>query len=105
MTGIHMAAAGSMNVAASTANATAPTGTNLTAIIITLGIIFVVGAVITVVVASYFRLQGHRADAVAMAAYRKLAEEAVANQQELRAQLAALTEHVRAVEQLMREVG
>jgi hypothetical protein len=40
-----------------------------------------------------------------MANYRKLAEEAVANQQELRGQLAKLTEHVNAVEQLMREVG
>ena len=57
------------------------------------------------VVASYFRLQGHRADAVAMASYRRLAEDAVANQQELRDQIAKLTEHVRAVEQLMREVG
>jgi len=61
--------------------------------------------VIAVVVASYFRLQSHRADAVAMANYRKLAEEAVANQQELRGQLAKLTEHVSAVERLMREVG
>jgi hypothetical protein len=42
---------------------------------------------------------------VAMAEYRKLAEEAVANQQELRTELAKLTEHVRAVEQLMRDVG
>ena len=49
---------------------------------------------IAVVVASYFRLQSHRSDAVAMANYRKLAEEAVANQQELRDQLAKLTEHV-----------
>ena len=40
-----------------------------------------------------------------MAGYRKLAEQAVANQQELRDQFAKLTEHVRAVEQLMREVG
>jgi hypothetical protein len=40
-----------------------------------------------------------------MASYRKLAEEAVANQQELRDQLAKLTEKVQAVEQLMREVG
>ena len=47
------------------------------------------------VVWSYFRLQSHRADAVAMAEYRKLAEEAVANQQELRTELAKLTEHVR----------
>ena len=80
-------------------------GTNYTAIIISVGIIFIVGAVIAVVVASYFRLQGHRADAVAMAGYRKLAEEAVTNQRELRDQMAKLTEHVRAVEQLMREVG
>jgi hypothetical protein len=83
----------------------AANGTNYTAIAIPVGIIFIVGAVIAVVVASYFRLQGHRADAVAMAGYRKLAEEAVANQQELRDQMAKLTEHVRAVEQLMREVG
>jgi len=40
-----------------------------------------------------------------MAHYRKLAEDAVANQQELRGQLARLTEEVQAVEQLMREVG
>jgi hypothetical protein len=40
-----------------------------------------------------------------MAAYRTLAEQAVANQEELRAELAKLTEHVRAVEQLMRDVG
>ena len=80
-------------------------GTNYPAIIIPLGILFIIGAVIAVVVASYFRLQSHRADAVAMANYRKLAEEAVANQQELRTELAKLTEHVQAVEQLMRDVG
>jgi hypothetical protein len=54
---------------------------------------------------NYFRLQRHRADAVAMAAYRKLAEEAVANMTELRAEMAKLSEHVSAVEQLMRDVG
>jgi hypothetical protein len=80
-------------------------GTNMTAVSISVGIIFIVGAVIAVVVWSYFRLQSHRADAVAMAEYRKLAEEAVANQHELRAELAKLTEHVTAVEQLMRDVG
>jgi L-amino acid N-acyltransferase YncA len=89
---------------ASTAAAAAHS-TNYTAVIISVGIIFIIGAVIAVVVASYYRLQRHRADAVAMAAYRKLAEDAVANQQELRDQLAQLTEHVRAVEQLMRDVG
>jgi predicted negative regulator of RcsB-dependent stress response len=80
-------------------------GANMTAISISVGIIFIIGAVIAVVVWSYFRLQSHRADAVAMAEYRKLAEEAVANQHELRTELAKLTEHVQAVEQLMRDVG
>jgi len=83
----------------------AANGTNYTAISITLGILLIVGGVIAVIVASYFRLQGHRADAVAMAHYRRLAEDAVANQQELRDQLAKLTEKVQAVERLMREVG
>jgi hypothetical protein len=91
MIGMHALAAGS--------------SVNYNAIIIPVGIVLVVGAVIAVIVASYFRLQGHRADALAMANYRKLAEEAVANQQELRDQLAKLTEKVHAVEQLMREVG
>lgn len=78
---------------------------NPTAVIISVGIPFVVCAAVAVIVWAYFRLQSHRADAVAMAQYRKLAEEAVANQQELRAQLAQLTEKVQAVEKLMREVG
>ncbi len=80
-------------------------GTNETAVWIGLGIPVAVCLAIAVIVWSYFRLQAHRADAVAMAHYRKLAEEAVANQQEVRAQLAELTSHVRAVEQLMRDVG
>ena len=82
-----------------------PDGVNIPAIVIPLGILFIIGGVIAVIVASYFRLQGHRADAVAMAQYRKLAEDAVANQQELRDQLTKLTEKVQAVEQLMRDVG
>ena len=84
---------------------TLASGTNLGPIIIPIGILVVVGGVVAVIVSSWFRLQGHRADAVAMASYRKLAEEAVANQQELRDQLAKLTEKVQAVEQLMRDVG
>lgn len=83
----------------------ASSGVNFTAITISVGIIFVIGATIAIAVASYFRLQRHRADAVAMAAYRTLAEDAVANQQELRSQLEKLTESVRAVEKLMRDVG
>ena len=57
------------------------------------------------IVWNYYRLQRHRADAVAMASYRKLAEEAVADMAELRAEMAKLAGHVGAVEQLMREVG
>ena len=87
------------------APALASGGINATATTITLGIIFIIAASIAVMVWSYFRLQSHRADAVAMAAYRKLAEEAVANQQELRDALQKLSEHVRSVEQLMRDVG
>ena len=90
MTGMHTLATNSVN---------------WNPIAISVGIVAVVGAVIAVNVSSYFRLQRQRADAVAMANYRKLAEEAVANQQELRDQLAKLTEKVQAVEQLMREVG
>jgi hypothetical protein len=80
-------------------------GVNLSAIIIPIGILVVIGGVVAVIVASYFRLQGHRADALAMANYRKLAEDAVANQRELRDELAKLTEKVEQVERLMREVG
>jgi predicted negative regulator of RcsB-dependent stress response len=72
---------------------------------ISVGIPLVVCAAAAVIVWAYFRLQAHRADAVAMAEYRKLAEQAVANQEELRAELAKLTAKVETVEKLMREVG
>jgi hypothetical protein len=70
-----------------------------------LGIPAFICAAVAVIVWAYFRLQTHRADAVAMAEYRRLAEEAVANQQELRTELARLTEKVANVEKLMRDVG
>jgi predicted Holliday junction resolvase-like endonuclease len=76
-----------------------------TSIGVLLTILVPICAAVAVVVSQYYRLQRHRADAIAMAAYRKLAEEAVANQQELRDQMQKLTEHVSAVEQLMRDVG
>ncbi len=76
-----------------------------TSIGILLAILVPICAAAAVIVSQYYRLQRHRADAIAMAAYRKLAEEAVANQGELRDQIAKLTEHVSAVEQLMRDVG
>lgn len=88
-----------------TAHMAALTSSAIAGITIGLGIPLAVCAAAAVIVWSYFRLQAHRADAVAMAHYRKLAEEAVANQQELRTELAKLTEHVRTVEQLMRDVG
>lgn len=74
-------------------------------IFVAVGIPLVVLGSIAAIIWAYFRLLAHRADAVAMAEYRKLAEEAVANQQELRAELAKLTEKVAAVEKIMREVG
>jgi TPP-dependent 2-oxoacid decarboxylase len=92
MTGMHVLAGAS-------------SGVNLSEIITPIGILLIIGGVIAVIVSSYFKLQGHRADAVAMAHYRKLAEDAVANQRELRDELVKLTEKVQAVEQLMREVG
>jgi hypothetical protein len=78
---------------------------NFTPIGVLLAIFVPVCAAIAIIVWSYFRLQRHRADAVAMASYRKLAEEAVASMTELRSEMAKLSEHVSAVEQLMRDVG
>ncbi len=83
----------------------AASGTNLTPIGIVAAIFIPICAAVAVIVWNYYRLQRHRADAVAMASYRKLAEEAVSNMTELRAELAKLSEHVGAVEQLMRDVG
>jgi hypothetical protein len=74
-------------------------------IFIGLGIPAFVCIAAAVIFWAYFRLQSHRTDAVAMANYRKLAEEAVANQQELRSELTKLTEKVAAVEKIMRDVG
>jgi hypothetical protein len=83
----------------------AASGTNFTVIGILLAIFIPMCAAIAMIVWNYYRLQRHRADAVAMASYRKLAEEAVTNMTGLRAELAKLAEHVSAVEQLMRDVG
>ncbi len=56
-------------------------------------------------VTSYFTLQRHRADAVAMASYRKLAEQAVASQESLRTQLSELNTRLEAIDQILRSVG
>jgi len=83
----------------------AASSTNYSAVGVVLAVFVPICAAVAVIVWNYYRLQRHRADAVAMAAYRKLAEEAVANMIELRAEMAKLTEHVSAVEQLIRDVG
>jgi predicted negative regulator of RcsB-dependent stress response len=85
--------------------ALASSGTNFTPIGIVAAIFVPICAAIAVVLWNYFRLQRHRADAVAMASYRKLAEEAVANMTDMRAEMTKLAEHVSVVEQLMRDVG
>jgi hypothetical protein len=59
---------------------------------------------VTVCVDAYYRLQRHRADAIAMAAYRKLAEQAVANTEALHEQVRELTERLASVEHLLRSV-
>jgi predicted negative regulator of RcsB-dependent stress response len=92
---MHMAAAGSL----------AAGSTNFTPALILLVILIPICGAIAIAVWSHSQLQKHRADAVAMASYRKLAEEAVANMAEVRAEIAKLTEHVDAVERLMRDVG
>ena len=83
----------------------AASSTNYSAVGVVLAVFVPICAAVAVIVWNYYRLQRHRADAVAMAAYRKLAEEAVANMIELRAEMAKLTEHISAVEQLIRDVG
>jgi hypothetical protein len=80
-------------------------GTSYTAIGILLAIFVPIFSALAIIFWNYFRLQRHRADAVAMASYRKLAEEAVASMAELRSEMAKLSAHVSAVEQLMRDVG
>jgi predicted negative regulator of RcsB-dependent stress response len=88
-----------------TTAALASSGTNYSAIGIVAVVLIPICAAVAVIVWNYYRLQRHRADAVAMAAYRKLAEEAVASMTGLRGEMAKLSEHVDAVEQLMRDVG
>lgn len=73
--------------------------------VIPITIVAIVVGGVTVGLVSYYRLQRHRADAVAMAAYRKLAEEAVAGQQEMHVQLVELTLRLTTLEYLLRSVG
>jgi type II secretory pathway pseudopilin PulG len=69
--------------------------------IVIIGIIF---TAIAVSIVSFFQLQKHRADAVAFAAYRKLAEEAVQKQEQLLTELQTLGGKVGEIERLLRSV-
>ena len=83
----------------------ASSGTSYTAVGVLLAVLVPICAAVAVIVWNYYRLQRHRADAVAMASYRKLAAEAVTNMTELRGAMTKPAEHVSAAEQLMRDVG
>jgi uncharacterized protein YpmB len=72
--------------------------------LIAIAIVFIVFAAIAVSVTSYFRLQRHRADAVAYAAYRKLAEEAVERQDQVMVEIKTLDMKVSEIEHLLRSV-
>ncbi|MEV6922979.1 hypothetical protein AB0M46_00495 [Dactylosporangium sp. NPDC051485] len=60
---------------------------------------------ITASLMSYFRLQRHRADAVAMASYRRLAEQAVEHQTLLNTRLTEIGKRLDAIDDLLRSVG
>ncbi|MCX4748156.1 hypothetical protein OG455_22025 [Kitasatospora sp. NBC_01287] len=76
----------------------------MTGAIVAIAIVTIVIGGITTSVVSHFRLQRHRADAVALAGYRKLAEQAVAAQEAQQATLTELTERLASVELLLRSV-
>jgi hypothetical protein len=71
---------------------------------IAISIVLIVICGTTLSLVSWFRLQRHRADAVAMAGYRKLAEQAVARQEELTGQLTELSTRLASVEHLLKDV-
>ncbi|MEV5568158.1 hypothetical protein AB0L54_35690 [Streptomyces sp. NPDC052196] len=73
--------------------------------VITISITLLVVGGITASVVAYFRLLRHRADAIAMAEFRKLAEELPLVQQALGRQLGALEERMKSIENLLRSVG
>ncbi|GAU67855.1 hypothetical protein SSP35_05_04220 [Streptomyces sp. NBRC 110611] len=76
----------------------------MTGAIVSVTIVLIVIGGITAIVLSHFRLQRHRADAAAMASYRKLAEEAVSQQRQLQAELAALKGRVSSIDDMLRRI-
>lgn len=73
--------------------------------IIPIAVITIIFASVVAIVSSYFKLQRHRADAAALAEYRKLAEQVAEGQQAVNARLAELGDRVKAVEKLLQSVG
>lgn len=76
----------------------------MTGAVIAIAVVLIIVGGITVSLVAYFRLQRHRADAAAMASYRQLAEDTVAQQASLRAELAELSDRIKAVEGLLRSI-
>jgi type II secretory pathway pseudopilin PulG len=73
--------------------------------VIAVMIVLIIAGGFTAAVVSYFRLQQHRSDAVAMASYRRLAEQAVENQVTLNARLDEMETRLKAMDDLLRSVG
>ena len=72
--------------------------------VITISIVLIVIGGITACLISYFMLLGRRADSEGNREYRRLAEQAIATQDALHAQLVELTNRMSAVEQLLRSI-
>lgn len=73
--------------------------------VIAVVIVLIVVGGFTAGLVAYFRLQRHRSDAVAMASYRRLAEQAVENQIALNTRLDAMETRLKAMDDLLRSVG
>lgn len=76
----------------------------MTGALIAISVVLIVFAAIAAITLSYHRLERHRADAVALAGYRRLAEEAAAAQTDIRAQLTSFDLRLAAIEKLLKDV-
>jgi hypothetical protein len=76
----------------------------MTGAVVAITVVLIAFGGTTLGVVCYFRLQRHRADAVAMTGYRVLAEQAVAGQDALHGELTRLTTRLAEVEVLLRSV-
>ena len=76
----------------------------MTGAVIAISIVLIVFAAAAAITLSYYRLQRHRADAVALAGYRRLAEEAAAAQTDIRTQLTSFDQRLAAIEKLLKDI-